>query len=558
MKAAKTLSLFFIITFLIGTGNALAQEKDSISYWYSLILSPKGGQDLIGGYLFFEKEKEKSLLENDTIKIIYNLSVLSIAEFELGAYHESENSAIQALELTEEIESNEWASDVKIGLYNSLGKVHRELDHYKKSIQSYDKVLGLTQNLNDCIIGYNNKANVYIDEDKLQLALTELSFAHEEIYRNKDKKENARVLCNLGLVQSKLGDSKGVSNMFKALEMRKLENDLSGMFSSYKYLTEYYHVKNIDSASFFGAKAYDLSMKINSPIFKMEALSNLLKLEKNSYYHAFIDLIDAMDKSKLDIDKKFSNAKYDVNKERQKSLAQKLQSDEEKKRQKLIFIGVGLLLLISAVFLFFILKLKHKKEKVKEVIKETYQTERRLSKKVHDELANDMSDTLNYVDNHEEIPTAVKTHLVDRLDELYDRTRDISAEIDGFDSKDFARSFKFLITQHNTEGVKVITNVMSGINWDTISDHKKINIYRSLQELLVNMKKHSKAKKVTVIFKSEGRRHFINYTDDGVGFVIKDVRKRGLQNVETRIKNIQGSVTFNSSKGNGFKAHLYF
>jgi signal transduction histidine kinase len=104
----------------------------------------------------------------------------------------------------------------------------------------------------------------------------------------------------------------------------------------------------------------------------------------------------------------------------------------------------------------------------------------------------------------------------------------------------------------------VITNVTSGINWDTISDHKKINIYRSLQELLVNMKKYSKATEVTVIFKSEGKRHFINYTDDGVGFILKDVRKRGLQNVETRIKNIQGSVTFITSKGKGFKAHLYF
>jgi signal transduction histidine kinase len=313
-----------------------------------------------------------------------------------------------------------------------------------------------------------------------------------------------------------------------------------------------------DLAIIYAQKALDLSEKINSPAFRKKALSNLLKLEEKPWYIEYIEIEDEFREKELEQDAKFSHVKYDVKNERKIALEQKLRIEAKNKLQRLIFIGVGILLFVSGLFIFYILKLKHKKEKTKEVIRETFQTERRLSKKVHDELANDMSDTLNYVDNHTDIPNDIKTHLVNKLDDIYDRTRDISAEIGGFESKDFAKNLKFLITQHRTEGVKVITNVMTGINWNKISDHKKINIYRSLQELLVNMKKHSKATEVTVIFKSEENKNFINYMDNGIGVAIDDVHIRGLQNVETRMKNIGGSVTFITSKGNGFKARLYF
>ncbi|WP_299213663.1 tetratricopeptide repeat-containing sensor histidine kinase [uncultured Dokdonia sp.] len=496
-----------------------------------------------------------SLIKKDTASLIHSLSMLSIAEFSLGAYHESKKSAIIALKLTDESKTDEWTSKVIVGLYNSLGKAHRELNDYEKAIESYDNVLRLCQNLGDSIAAYNNKAVVYKDEGNFNLALSELSTAYRLSFRNPKATQNARVLDNLGYVQFKLNNSEGIKNIFKALDIRASENDLEGIFSSYNSLIEFYNEKeDKDSVQIYAYKALDLSKKINSPTFRKQALLNLLKLEENPWFVEYIEIENELTERKLEQDVKYSHAKYDIEKERRKTL----QIEEEKKIQYLIFIGIGLLLLISAMFLFFLLKIKHKREKSKEVIRETYQTERRLSKKVHDELANDMSDTLNYVDNHKEIPIPVKTHLVNKLDELYDRTRDISAEIDGFDNKDFASSLKFLITQHNREGVKVITNVTSGINWDTVSDHKKINVYRSLQELLVNMKKHSKATKVTVIFKSEGKKHFINYTDNGIGTEIENVHLRGLQNAETRIKNIGGSITFNSSKGNGFKATFIF
>lgn len=560
MKKIKILSLFFLFLLCVESGNLFAQQiTDSISYSRSLILSPKKEGDLVKGYLYFDKARELSLKQNDTTGLIYSSSMLSIAEFSLGAYHESKNSAITALKLIDESKIDEWTSGVIISLYNSLGKAHKELNDYEKAIESYDNVLRLSENISDSITAYNNKANVYKDEGKFNQALSELSAAYQVVFRNSKVTQNARILHNLGYVQYKLGKPEGIKNMFKALDIRISENDLEGTFSSYTSLIAFYSEKSDkNSAIIYANKALHLSEKINSPVFRKKALSNLLKLEENPWYLEYIEIENELKESKLEQDVKNSHAKYDIDKERQNSLKQKLEGDAKNKRQRLIFTGVGIILLIIALFLYSFLRSKFKKEKIKEIIRETFQTERRLSKKVHDELANDMSDTLNYVDNHEEIPTNIKTHLVNKLDDIYDRTRDISAEIGGFESKDFAKNLKFLITQHRTEGVKVITNVMTGINWDIVSDHKKINIYRSLQELLVNMKKHSKATEVTVIFKSEENKNFINYMDNGIGVSIEDVHIRGLHNVETRMKNILGNVTFNTSKGNGFKARLYF
>ena len=111
---------------------------------------------------------------------------------------------------------------------------------------------------------------------------------------------------------------------------------------------------------------------------------------------------------------------------------------------------------------------------------------------------------------------------------------------------------------HNKQGTKVITNDVNTINSSKASDHVKLVIYRSLHELMVNMKKHSHAKAVSIIFQTVKGQNEIRYVDDGVGASISSIKTNGLQNVESRIKNIGGTFSFDTSNGNGFKAILKF
>ncbi|MEO1013477.1 MAG: ATP-binding protein, partial [Bacteroidota bacterium] len=250
---------------------------------------------------------------------------------------------------------------------------------------------------------------------------------------------------------------------------------------------------------------------------------------------------------------KYAAIKYNVEKERKKRQAAELQNEREK-RYKILFIAAFLIAFLLGAFLL------HRKtqQRKKAIIHATQKTEARISKRIHDDLANDISGVMSLVANTLNTSTTIKDDLLNFLNDIYLRARDISIVYAGIDVNDFPKALKNLIAQHHQEGVTILTAPYSTINWDALAEYKKKAIYKSLQELLVNTKKHSKAKLVTIAFHGKGKKNEIVYSDDGVGFDPDEIVMGGLRNVETRINDIGGSFSFESKQGQGFKATLYF
>jgi signal transduction histidine kinase len=95
---------------------------------------------------------------------------------------------------------------------------------------------------------------------------------------------------------------------------------------------------------------------------------------------------------------------------------------------------------------------------------------------------------------------------------------------------------------------------MDSIDWLVVESNKKIIIYRVIQELLVNMKKHSQCSLVVLTLKQTGNKLQIDYTDNGVGATLEQLNsKNGLQNIENRIQTIKGTITFDTKSSKGFK-----
>src|SRR5690606_28372149 len=92
------------------------------------------------------------------------------------------------------------------------------------------------------------------------------------------------------------------------------------------------------------------------------------------------------------------------------------------------------------------------------------------------------------------------------------------------------------------------------VNWHKLSHTKKHSVYRVLQELMTNMKKHSKATNVLVSFSQKRSKIQITYKDNGIGCELH--KQTGLQNAENRIKAIKGTITFDSEPQKGFQATL--
>ena len=193
-----------------------------------------------------------------------------------------------------------------------------------------------------------------------------------------------------------------------------------------------------------------------------------------------------------------------------------------------------------------------------ELVQTVQKTEARISKRVHDDLANDVSGVMTFVENKLITSTSVKGKILNFLNDIYLKARDISMANITVDVTDFPRTLKNLIAQYHPKGVDVITSPYSNIKWDAIPEHKKIQLYKCLQELLVNSKKYSKATTISIAFKAKKGKKEIVYSDNGIGFKVDSIVLGGLKHVETRMKEIDGNFSFESNQGKGFKASLVF
>ncbi|MBO9202011.1 MULTISPECIES: sensor histidine kinase [Niastella] len=112
------------------------------------------------------------------------------------------------------------------------------------------------------------------------------------------------------------------------------------------------------------------------------------------------------------------------------------------------------------------------------------------------------------------------------------------------------------------EDIKTIhrINILFGIhhfNESMISDYKKVNIYRILQEQFRNITEHSRAKTVVMTLETDDRHVELIIDDDGIGFDPNhQVDGIGLINIRERIRNLHGHCEIVTSPGKGCRLHI--
>ncbi|WP_435623155.1 ATP-binding protein [Flagellimonas sp.] len=556
MNKPNFLFLFFVFSLFESISyKGFSQESvDSLRYYHNVVMKPNNSKDLNSAFLFFDRKINEQLLVGDTIGAVQNLRRVAIGQFELGFLYESEYSAVRALKMLEEQKDNPVITEAKSGIFNHLGIVYRHLKLYEKALSYYESALELANDSSDSIPALNNISYLHLDQENYSLAFEISTAILEKCLMSSDSLGIARALDNLGYVQSKLNMSEALDNMQKAMNIRLEANDLSGLYSSNRHLSNYFSSRdNQQKAIEHAEEAYDLAKQLNSASYLENALSLLLDLSNDSKVIAYRKLSDSISSAKQIQENKYAVIKYNVEKERQKTQMAKLQNEREK-RYKIIFLSAFLLALGSAVFIVY---LKNQQRKT-ELVKTAQRTEARISKRVHDDLANDVSGVMTFVENKLITSTSVKDKILNFLNDIYLKARDISMANIAVDVTDFPRTLKNLIAQYHPKGVDVITSPYSNINWDATPEHKKIQLYKCLQELLVNSKKYSKATTISIAFKGKKGKKEIVYSDNGIGFKVDDIVLGGLKHVETRMKEIDGNFSFESNEGKGFKASLIF
>ena len=528
-----------------------AQTKvDSITYYYNLAINPRTNNDLNFAYDYFNTQIKSSLTRRDTLKAVRSLRYLASIQNKLGIQNESELSAVEAIKLLNDLKRTDETIEARIGLYNHLGIIYRESNNHKKALEYYDKVLALATEPNQINTILNNKAYIYIEQEKYQKAKIEFSKIYNSSLKLKNEKQIARVLSNLGFVQFKLKDPEALSNLKEALKIRKKINDIEGIFSSYMYLAKYNQQDK--KALLYANKAYDLAVTVKNVSYKLESLSLLLNLDASYKVKEYRRLTDSIAVAKQVNENKFASMKYDFSEEKRKAEEAKLKliksqlAEEKQKQLKLLYLISTLFILFMAILLYFILRSRHKKEELLQV----YKTETRISVKVHDEVANDVYHIITKLQDN----ATVNEDVLDDLEKVYNKTRDISRENSTINLEaNFNEIVNDLLVSYKNNEINIITKNSAKINWEKVSKEKMTIIYRVLQELMINMKKHSKASLVVVAF-AQNNRLVIKYSDNGIG--TENKKRNGLQNAENRINSVNGTINFDSHTGKGFKATI--
>ena len=511
-------------------------EIDSLQFFIEKITSINSNKDLFDAYNYLSKEKEKRS-DLDKTYIYYNLSKI---DYTLGFYHDSEYNAVQALKIIDKIADSDFKTSYKKSLYTLLGKIYKALNFNDQALNFYNKSLKIASTTKDSVVIYNNIATTYKANKDFKKANNILLKAKELLHKINDQTEVARILDNLGAVKTILQDPEAYTYLKKSLKIRQKLKDYSQLYPSYKSHFNYYFSKNnIDSAKKYSDLAYNISKLINSPSYQIDAIKLKLKTNNNYNINEFLKLTDSLEKVRNINKNQYSLLKYNVNKS--------LLETEKQKNQKTIYKFSLIFTIILVVLFLYLLNIRHKKQKLEQI----YQTETNISKRIHDEVANDIYKYM-IVLNENKLDKQLQ---LDTIEDIYYKTRDISKEINVINEKsNFKDEIKDLFSSYSNNQCKVVSNGVSDIDWNKINKHKKITIYRVLQELLTNTKKHSQANLVVIKINTNRKKLELQYTDNGIGTNLNF--KNGLKNTENRINTLKGTITFDTKPNNGFKAQI--
>jgi signal transduction histidine kinase len=534
-------------------------KKSSLAEKYSQLGDSFNRDNKIdSAFYYYNKSKEIFEVEGDSAFIAYNLLAMAHIQQMYGDYYSSEETLTEALPY---IKNN---LQYRMAANNLFGIAAEELTNYDDAISYFSTILKTASDSVSKAAALNNIATVYIEQKKYEQAIAILRPILNATILDSLQSKKARIIDNLGFAYYKDNQiSKGLELMNKGLAIRTKINDSYGSIESHLHLADFYQKYNKDKSKESALLAYTIATKSENIDERLKALEFLMahNPEKgvNSYVGLFINLNDSIKKLRSNAQNQFAKIKYDSRKATLENIKYKGQRVEtllqlETQKSQMYLLVFGLLLLLGTIgYLITYYKNKNRRERLEAI----YNAETRISKQLHDELANDVFYAMTFAESQDLQNPIKKETLIDNLDKIYVRTRNFSRENSIIETGDiFEYNLKQMLSSYKNDNVEVIIKNGNPIEWSAVQVEKKIAIQRVLQELMVNMKKYSQASFVIIGFDNGQNNLKIDYSDNGIGFSEKLILKNGLQNAENRIQAVNGRLTFDSQTNKGFKAKI--
>ena len=499
-------------------------------------------------YYYHDLAKKTYLQCGDTARAFKRIVRLAYLQQFQGDYFGAKETLTQALSLQQYTQdSYNYAS-----FYNQLGIVHMELENIPEAQNFYKKAIANTNSPKHRIGYQNNYGVALLEADQNLKAKVIFNDMLQDSLIQKDSLRLAKAIQNLGYAKWKMGVPEAILDFNRAYAISTSLNDLNGLIFSHKRYGEYY----ADISPSRAIKHFDTSIvlakKLGRPRLEQDALEFLLKIApKNiAYKNRFIRLTDSLYKQELQVKTQFAYLKYQDQQEKQQllefeaSTARQEAELAQQEKQKILIVSFSSLALAGGFLFFFFIKQRHKREKLKVM----YNTEKRISRELHDGLANDIFGLMTQIQSTKKSDS----ELLDCLDNIYQTTRNISHENAPIKTGvHFEAELQLLTDTYQDASTTILVKGLTNADWPRLNSHTCIAVHRAIRELLVNMKKHAKASLVLLQFEMNDNNLTITYRDNGIGFSTKKPHGLGLRNTESRIKAVGGIINFDSMQEQG-------
>ncbi len=550
-------------------------KMDSAFYYYSQ------------AQVLYKDLKELSLLGE---VILYKAYVY----YNIGEYALCETEAIKALNLLEK-------QNKTIHIFNCLNLIATALDgqnnseqsikYYKSALMQLEKLKeqGYSDNeinsyKTSCL---NNMGGVYV---KMQEHTKAISIYKEALNLTDLEEENpslyAKVINNLAYAKFKLGEHSDLPQLYLAsLKIRDSLNNKSGIVASNINLGEYYALKQdtIQAISYLKkANAQANEIKSHYDILNsLKLLSEIDKKHSTYYYNRYIAVNDSLQEIAKQNRDKFARIEYETD---------KLQDEKEallKRNSFIIGISAVILLFIAAIFIIYYLNSRNKElllvQEQQKANEEIYQLmfeqqskidsarkeeKNRIAMELHDGILNNIYAVrlnLEFINKKADEESILKRkEFIKELQNIETEIRSVSHELsrsaDFNQDKNFKNMIEFMVlSQKNKFDTDFEAVIDDTIDWESISNFCKVNIYRIIQESLQNINKYAQAKLAVVKMEGSSSDIKITVTDNGQGFDVEKAKGGiGLKNLKERASAINATIKITSKPGQGTIVQVLF
>lgn len=528
------------------------KKKTTINVAYDQAFEYRQKGMIDSAFRYFNIAKDIFLQERDSLGVGKCLLNMGIFSTDKGDYFGGQEFSLAALKFFNQSDTLQYVF-IRSN-YNNLGIASYKLKDYTHALEFYEQAIRFSNDPLDTRVYLNNRAKLYQEMGQYDKAL--------EIYKqvltgvSRNRKDYARALSNVAMARWQQNPQANVlSDFFKALQIRKEEKDNWGLNASYSHLSDYYAAKLPLKALAYADSMYRIAGLLESGDDKLLALKKIIRLTPGGlvrpYFKAYEQLDDSVQTARSGAKNQFALIRYESEKNKTDNLLlQKKNAAKNYQLGMVIFTALLVLVLVGVQF-------RVRRKKLAEAAeKKIQESELRTSKQVHDVVANGLYRMMKEIQNRIHLTAE---SLLDKIEVLYEKSRDISYNRPTQRELPFELHIRDVLSSFSGEQTRVIIVGNSPEVWAGIAIDVLYELEQVLQELMINMSRHSGADHVVVRVERQEKMVKISYRDNGKGMAESVVQGNGLRSTGNRIKTISGSIIFESIPGErGLKVLISF